>query len=62
MLRIERSHDNAREAPVAIRETPRELHRPLSADATDDGFADEQLIADPVDVDLEMVPVAQIRG
>ncbi len=62
MLGVERSHDDTREGPVGVGEAPRELHRPFSADATDDGLAHEQLVGGAVDVDLEMLAIAQIGG
>src|ERR1700722_5709731 len=41
MLRIERDDNYTAEGAVTVGETPRELHRPLTAGATDNGFADE---------------------
>ncbi len=62
MVGIERSHDDAGEAAVAIREASRELNRPLSADAADDRVADEQPVLVAVDVDLVVLAVAQIQS
>ena len=42
---VERDHDNAGEQPGIVGELARELNRPLSRRAADDGLADEEKIA-----------------
>ena len=60
MRRVERSDDDAAELSVAVEEAPRELDRPLTADAADDRLADEQTVLRSVEVDAIVLTVAQV--
>ena len=61
VLGIERGHDDAAEAAVAIEKAPGELHRPLPADAADDRLADEQAVLRAVEMDAIVLAVAQVH-
>ena len=61
MLRIERGDHDTGEAAVGVEEATGELHRTLAAGAPDERLADEQQIPPAADMDLEVLPVAQIR-